>query len=759
MEIYPTIVTRGILGFQSEIVELELAREESVSAALLAIDNKDSSLVILPQKKSQQLKIQKTNIHRYGVRAKVIDYNAISSTHLQLTVEVIEFVKVSKIISVSPTVYTSIEPIKVNYGKNSEEARLVKALQEVINYKDLNSEQLKIIEDGTNANNIANIFASAVEMTIDEKIEYIKQTSVNRKLSMLLAKIRETEEMQKLDDKIEKKIQDSFNKNQKEFYLREKIRVIKDELGEKDNKDEYVEKIRALIKKNPYPQNIKDKLTEELNKFELVSNQGSDSNVIRSYIDWIVSLPWFEKTEEKLDLKYASEVLNADHYGMDKVKDRILEYLAVKQLQKDYKGSIICLVGPPGVGKTSLANSIAKSLNRNFVKIALGGVKDESEIRGHRRTYLGALPGRIIQGMKRAKSINPVFLLDEIEKMGMDHKGDPSAAFLEVLDPEQNKFFSDHYVEEPYDLSQVMFIATANDISYIPGPLRDRMEIIELGGYTNIEKEVIAQKYIIPRQIKEHGLEKYKITFSQKAIQKIIASYTLEAGVRGLEKQVMKVLRKIAKEILLDQTIKTIKLTDKNIPDYLGRELVSETRKEENDQVGVVSGLAYTSFGGDVLPIEITSYPGKGQLTLTGKLGDVMKESATIAHSYVKSIFPDKKDFFKENDIHIHAPEGAVPKDGPSAGITMATALISLVENRKVSSDIAMTGEINLRGNVMPIGGLKEKSLGAFRAGIKTIIIPFENKKDIEDIPKEVLEKVKIVPVKTMTEVLKLALV
>jgi ATP-dependent Lon protease len=759
MELYPTIVTRGIIGFQSEIIELELAREESINAAMAAIDSEDSTVVVLPQKNSSQLKIQKNNIHKHGVLAKIVDYNSISATHLQVTLEVTSFIKVFKIVTLSPLVYANVEPMEVKYGKNSEEARLVKALQEVINYKDLNSTQLKIIEDGTNANNIANIFASAVDMNVEEKINFIKQTSVNRKLQMLLTKIREEEELRKVDDEIERKIQESFNKNQKEFYLREKIKVIKEELGEKDNKDDYVDKIRKLIKDNPYPENIKQKLTEELNKFELVSNQGSDSNVIRSYIDWVISLPWFEKTEEKLDLKYAAEVLDKDHYGMEKVKDRILEYLAVKQLQKDYKGSIICLVGPPGVGKTSLANSIAKSLNRNFVKIALGGVKDESEIRGHRRTYLGALPGRIIQGMKRAQSINPVFLLDEIEKMGMDHKGDPSAAFLEVLDPEQNKFFSDHYIEEPYDLSQVMFIATANDISYIPGPLRDRMEIIELGGYTNLEKEAIAQKYVIPRQIKEHGLEDYKVTFTKKAIEKIITNYTLEAGVRGLEKQVMKVLRKVAKEILLNTDIKEVKLTDKNIPDYLGRELITESKKEEKDQVGVVSGLAYTSFGGDVLPIEITSYPGKGQLILTGKLGDVMKESATIAYSYVKSVFPDKKDFFKENDIHIHAPEGAVPKDGPSAGITMATALTSLVKNQKVSSNVAMTGEINLRGNVMPIGGLKEKSLGAFRAGIKTIIIPFENTKDIADIPQEVLKKVKVVPVKTMEEVLKLALV
>lgn len=757
-DIFSVIVTRGILGFLEEKMTIDIGRPESISV-LEQIKNTDDPFVIVSQKDPIPQKITKRNLYKYGVKVKLDRVKKIDKDYYQADITIIGFVKVLEFLETSPIVVASVEERDNQFNNVQMERELVKKLQELVSYEKLNKKQLKIIEAGTNAAVIVDIFASTADFELEEKVAFIKERNVNKRMLKLLESFKTAEQLKKIDEEIERQIQESFNQNQKEYYLREKIKAIKEELGDKDNKEQYVTNIRESLNKNPYPEHIKAKILDELNKYEMTSNQGSDANVIRSYLDWMISLPWFEKTTEKLDLANAKEVLDQDHYGMEKVKDRILEYLAVKQLKNNYHGSIICLVGPPGVGKTSLAASIAKALNRNFVKIALGGVKDESEVRGHRRTYLGALPGRIIQGMKKAKSVNPVFLLDEIEKMGMDYKGDPSAAFLEVLDPEQNKFFSDHYIEEPYDLSQVMFIATANDISLIPGPLRDRMEIIELGGYTNLEKIAIATRYIIPKQIKEHGLSEYNINITKDAIEMVIDNYTMEAGVRGLEKQISKILRKIAKELLLQPKEANLTITGELVEKYLGKKLITNRSKFTKDQVGVVSGLAYTSFGGDVLPIEVTSYPGKGQLILTGRLGDVMKESAQIAHSLVKSRYPEKANFFKENDIHIHAPEGAIPKDGPSAGITITTAITSLITNQKVNRNIGMTGEINLRGNVMPIGGLKEKSLGAYRAGLKTIIVPHENEKDIEDIPQEIRKKLEVVTVKTIDDVLKLALV
>ncbi|MGA9228325.1 MAG: endopeptidase La, partial [Mesobacillus sp.] len=499
----------------------------------------------------------------------------------------------------------------------------------------------------------------------------------------------------------------------------------------------------------------------ELDRYEKVPTTSAESAVIRNYIEWLVTLPWSKATNDDLDINKAEKVLNKDHYGLEKVKERVLEYLAVQQLTNSLKGPILCLSGPPGVGKTSLARSIAKSLNRNFVRVSLGGVRDESEIRGHRRTYVGAMPGRIIQGMKKSGTINPVFLFDEFDKMSSDFRGDPSAAMLEVLDPEQNHNFSDHYIEEPYDLSKVMFIATANNLSTVPGPLLDRMEIINIAGYTELEKLHIAKDHLLPRQIKDHGLSKSQLQMKDDAITKVIRYYTRESGVRSLERQLAAICRKTAK-IVVSGEKKRVVVNEKNVEEFLGKTKFRYGQAELEDQVGVATGLAYTTVGGDTLQIEVSLSPGKGKLVLTGKLGDVMKESAQAAFSYVRSKAKDldiDPDFHEKNDIHIHVPEGAVPKDGPSAGITIATALVSALSGRPIRREVGMTGEITLRGRVLPIGGLKEKSLSAHRAGLTKIILPKDNEKDIDDIPESVRKELEFVLVSHLDEVLKHALV
>ena len=543
--------------------------------------------------------------------------------------------------------------------------------------------------------------------------------------------------------------------------MREKLRAIKEELGDSVPKEDDAESIREELQKNPYPQYVKDKIEEELRRFETMPAASAESNVVRTYIDWMLKVPWYQETKDVEDIQKVEDVLNADHYGLEKVKERIVEHLAVKQMTQNLKAPIICLAGPPGVGKTSLAKSIARALERKFVKASLGGVKDEAEVRGHRRTYLGSMPGRIIQSMKKAGVINPVFLLDEIDKMSSDYKGDPTSAMLEVLDPEQNNQFSDNYLEEPYDLSKVLFIATANDLGNIPGPLRDRLEIIELSSYTEQEKLMIAKNHLIKKQLGMHGLTSEQLTFEDEAIMKIIRHYTREAGVRDLERLIAKVCRKVVLIILKDKQSK-ITVVAKELENYLGKAPFEHTKKLDHDQIGVVTGMAYTQFGGDILPIEVNHFDGSGKFVITGQLGDVMKESASIALDYMKANkvkygLEDVK--FDKEDIHIHVPEGAVKKDGPSAGVTLTTAIYSALKNKPVRSDVAMTGEITLRGNVLAIGGLKEKSISAHRSGIKKIIIPKDNAKDIEDIPESVREELEIVLADHIDTVLEHALV
>ena len=564
-----------------------------------------------------------------------------------------------------------------------------------------------------------------------------------------------------IENSINNRVKKSIDENQKEFYLREKLKAIKEELGDAPNGEDEVERFRSMIKDNPYPQNVKDKLTEELARYEMMPSTSPEANVVRTYLDWMTKLPWFEMTEDNQDITKVEKILDEDHFGLKKPKERIVEQLAVKQMTQSLKAPIICLVGPPGVGKTSISKSIARALDRKFVKISLGGVTDESEIRGHRRTYLGSMPGRIIQGMKKAGVMNPVFLLDEIDKMASDYKGDPTSAMLEVLDPEQNSMFSDNYIEEPYDLSQVLFIATANDLGGIPEPLRDRLEIIELSSYTEQEKLMIAKDHLIKKELKNHGLTDEQLTITDDALMYIIRHYTREAGVRQLERLIAAICRKSVLKIL-KKTTDHVAVDVNDLEELLGKAPFDHTKKQPKPQVGVVTGLAWTQFGGDILPIEVNHFKGSGKFIVTGQLGDVMKESASIALDYLKA-HADKyslKDIdFDKQDIHIHVPEGAVKKDGPSAGVTLTTAIYSAFTQKPVRDDVAMTGEVTLTGNVLPIGGLKEKSISAHRSGIHTIIIPKDNAKDIDDIPESVRNDLTIITADHIDTVLENALV
>lgn len=604
---------------------------------------------------------------------------------------------------------------------------------------------------------IANLLVGNVK----RKYQYIKELQVYKRLEMLIEDIELQKFYAEIEQKIEKDVQANINEAQKEYYLREKIKAIQEELGDKAKKESDVEDLRKKIEDAKMPENVEEMALKELKRYQSSNSASPETNIIRTYLDFLISLPWSTESNDTDDINKAKEQLDKDHYGLDKVKDRILEYLAVKILNKRNPQSILCLVGPPGVGKTSLAKSIATALNKNFVKESLGGVSDEAEIRGHRRTYIGALPGRILQAMARAKTNNPVFLLDEIDKLSSDYKGDPTSALLEVLDPEQNRFFSDHYAEVPFDLSHVFFICTANYIGNIPAPLRDRMEIVELSSYTEFEKFEIAKRYLVPKQMNLLGVNEEQFKLEDDAIFSIIQNYTRETGVRELERIIGSIIRKVIKKILMEN-VKFVDVKKEDLEDLLGKQKFFNNTIDENDQVGVVTGLAYTAYGGDTLEVEVTYYKGSGKLVLTGQLGDVMRESAQAALSFVKTNavkFKIDEAIFENNDIHIHVPEGAIPKDGPSAGVTITTAIVSALSNRKVHHDLGMTGEITLRGRVLPIGGLREKSIAACRSGLKTILIPNENVKDLDEVPDSVKETLKIIPVKKIDEVIDYAII
>ena len=605
----------------------------------------------------------------------------------------------------------------------------------------------ELVESATNADQATDIVAFYLRISEEEKVKYLQETNVEERLTLLLKDIEKEKYIADLEMKINQEVKRSVDAHQKEFYLREKAKAIQKELGDDYSKEAVSQEFREKLEALGVPEAVKAKALEEIRRFEMLPSNSSESGVVRTYIEWILALPWSIQTTDNTDILFAEETLNNQHFGLEKVKDRILEYLAVKTMTGKNPSTILCLVGPPGVGKTSLAKSIADALGRKFVKISLGGVKDESEIRGHRRTYLGALPGRMIQAMKKAGTTNPVFLLDEIDKMASDYKGDPASAMLEVLDPEQNSLFSDNYLEEPYDLSKVLFIATANDLGNIPAPLRDRLEIIELSSYTEQEKLMIAKNHLIKKQLALHGLKEDQLVIEDDAIMAIIRHYTREAGVRDLERLLAKICRK-AVLIVLKEKRDNLTVNKESLEKHLGKAPFEHTKKLDHSQIGVVTGMAYTQYGGDILPIEVNHFQGSGKFIITGQLGDVMKESASIALDYMKANkekYGLEKIAFDKEDIHIHVPEGAVKKDGPSAGVTLTTAIYSAFKNQPVRNDIAMTGEITLRGNVLPIGGLKEKSISAHRSGIKKIIIPKDNAKDIDDIPKSVQDELEIV--------------
>ena len=672
---------------------------------------------------------------------------------------VIEYLNIN---NVTDILKAEVKMTESYMDKTSEKTLINKLFKELDGYLKMipyaSSNLLSLVLDIKDASVIADITAPQLPLPIERQYEYLYTVSKEKRIEMLLEDIYREKDIIDLENNIDSKVKKEIDATQKEYLLREKIKVIKKELGEASIKDDDVDVLKEKIEQLKAPEKIKDRLAREIKKYESLPTMSPELNIVRNYIDWILDLPWDNYTDDNQDLKNARDKLDSSHYGLEQVKTRIIEFLAVKQQTNNLKSPILCLVGAPGVGKTSLAIGIAEAIDRKFVKISVGGVNDEAELVGHRRTYIGANPGRIIQGMKKAGCNNPVFLIDEIDKMTKDYKGDPASALLEILDPEQNKFFSDNYIEEDYDLSNVMFIATANYIDDIPEALKDRLEIVQLSGYTEYEKLDIAKRHLLPKVCTNHGLDMKKITISDEIILKIIREYTKEAGVRELERQLSNIVRKIVTSIVVEEN-KQVKftVTKNNIITYLGKAKYHFSKKSES-KIGVVNGLAYTYFGGDTLPIEVNFYPGSGKLSLTGSLGDVMKESAQIALSYVKAnhkLLKIDYNIMASNDIHIHVPEGAIRKDGPSAGVALTTALLSALANLEVSRDVAMTGEITLRGDILPIGGLKEKSIGAHRNGIKTIFIPYDNLNDLDDIPKEIKETIEYIPVKKYSDIYK----
>jgi len=607
---------------------------------------------------------------------------------------------------------------------------------------------------------LADTIASHLNLSIEDKQHILSTFDVAERLEQVDGFVGRELEILEIEKRLGARVRKQMEKNQREYYLREQMKAIQKELGQRDDRGAEVDDLRAKVEQLQLPAEVAERCLKEIDRLERMPPGVAESVVVRNYIDWVLSLPWTKQTEDELNITAAESILDEDHYGLEKVKSRILEFLAVRHLTNKLKGPILCLVGPPGVGKTSLARSVARSLSRNFVRMSLGGVRDEAEIRGHRRTYVGAMPGRIIQGLRQAKTRNPVFLLDEIDKMSMDFRGDPSAALLEVLDPEQNSTFADHYIELPFDLAQVLFITTANSRYSIPRPLLDRMELITISGYTEEEKLQISLRHLIPKALSAHGLTAAQISLSEAAVRKIINEYTREAGVRSLEREIASVCRKVAKDVVAGKE-KSVGITAQNLHSYLGAPRFRFNLLEQRDEVGISTGLVWTEVGGDTATIEVTVMTGKGNLILTGQLGDVMRESAQAAYSYIRSKASElgiDADFYQNNDIHVHIPEGAIPKDGPSAGITLATALASALAKRPVRRDVAMTGEITLRGRVLPIGGLKEKLLAAHRSGVKTVLVPRDNKRDLDDVPRNILRKLNVHLVDNMSEVLDLAL-
>jgi ATP-dependent Lon protease len=770
---YPLIPTRDVVVFPYMVFPLFIGRPFSIKAVEEALDNNQRYIFLSLQKDKEKEIPTKKDIHEIGVVATIIRMMKLEDNRIKILVQGVSRGRIKELKKVDDYYQVEVEIIEDPEVEETLEIQALKhSLKDLLDKaislgKQIVPDLVEIIKSVEESGRLADLVASILDIKAEEAQQILEILDPVERLRVVHDRFLKEVGILELQQKIRISAREAIEKDQREYFLRQQIKAIQEELGERDEKQEEIESYKKKIEESGMPDEIKEEALKQLKRLEKMHPDSAEAGVIRTYLDWLVELPWNKRTKDRLDLKIAKKILDEDHYDLEKIKERILEYLAVLKLKKEnskdksIKGPILCFVGPPGVGKTSLGRSIAKSLNRKFVRISLGGVRDEAEIRGHRRTYVGAMPGKIIQAIKQAGTKNPVIMLDEVDKIGLDFRGDPTAALLEVLDPEQNKEFVDHYLGVPFDLSEVMFICTANRLDTIPRPLLDRMEVIRLSGYSEEEKLHIAKKYLIPKQLKENGLDEKTVEFSDKAIKFLIRGYTREAGVRNLERQIGSIIRKIAKKIIETGKKKKYKITPSLIKKFLGAPIYS-TEKEEKDEIGVVTGLAWTEVGGEILKIEVTKMDGKGNLVLTGSLGDVMKESARIAFSYVKSkakelgIDPEE---FGKYDLHIHVPAGAIPKDGPSAGIAITTGIASVFTNRPVRSDVAMTGEITLRGKVLPVGGLKEKILAAKRAGIKTVILPKDNKEEVmSDLPPYVRKSMNLIFVDHIDEVFKIAL-
>ena len=765
----PLIPLRGLAIFPYTILNFDIGRESSLKALDEAMLG-DELIFLTSQKEAEIDEPTEEDFYHVGTICKVKQMIKLPGDTVRVLVEGISRGTIEEINQDKGYFEAVIDEIVYNEDEivNDMEVEalirnVLESFEEYINIGNRVSPEILVsLEEIENPDRFVDTIASNIYLKPEQKQQILEEFDIAKRLELLYSILLEEIDILKIEKKITLRVKKQMNKVQKEYYLREQLKAIQKELGEEEDISSESQEYREKLKKIKAPKETKAKIQKEIDKFSRISPASPDISVSRNYLDTIFSLPWNKETKDKLDIKKAKEVLDKEHYGMEKVKERILEFLAVRSLSKSLKGPIICLVGPPGVGKTSIAKSIAASLNRKFVRISLGGVRDEAEIRGHRRTYVGAIPGRIINGVKESGTKNPVFLLDEIDKMASDYKGDVASAMLEVLDPEQNKNFVDHYLEIPFDLSKILFITTANSLSTIPGPLLDRMEIIELSGYIEEEKLNIAQKYLLKKQIEENGLEEGFVKIDDETMRDIINYYTREAGVRTLERTIGKICRKIAKKYVEDPTLTEVVVTKEDLEEYLGKDKYTFDLAGVKPEIGMVTGLAWTAVGGVTLNVEVNVLKGKGQVVLTGQLGDVMKESAKTAISYIRSIsdkFNIPEDFYQTKDIHIHIPEGATPKDGPSAGVTMATAVISALTNIPVRCDVAMTGEITLRGRVLPVGGIKEKLLAAHRAGIKKVLLPKDCEAQLDEIPQNVKDQMEFVLVKHLDEVLEHALV
>ena len=759
----PLLPLRDIVVFPSMVIPLFVGRDKSITA-LNEVMKSDKKIILVTQKNSEVDDPKKNDVFSYGCESNILQLLKLPDGTVKVLVEGIKRVKIIEFKDDEKFITCTYEHQKDITNKDEDLLPLaltaVRRLEKLTSVnKKISSETINNIKQLKDPSKIVDNIVSNLNASISEKQQIFETLDVKKRLNAAIKMMESETSIIGVEKRIRGRVKTQMEKTQREYYLNEQLKAIQKELGEiEDGKDETTN-LKKAIQKAKMPKDVEKKCMSELKKLKNMSPMSAEATVVRNYLDWMIDLPWFKKDDVDIDLNKGLKILDEDHFGLEKVKERIIEFLAVQKRMEKIKGPILCLVGPPGVGKTSLGKSIAKATNRQFIRMSLGGVRDEAEIRGHRRTYIGSLPGKIIQMMKKAGTKNPLFLLDEVDKIGNDYRGDPSSALLEALDPEQNTAFNDHYLEVDYDLSDVMFVTTANTLNILP-PLLDRMEVIRIPGYTEDEKINIANKYLLPKQIKENGVKEGELNLEDGTIKEIIRSYTRESGVRNLEREISKVTRKVVKKVVNGE-VKKVEVNDKNIPDFLGIKKFKFGEVENKNKTGIVIGLAWTEVGGEILKIETVNMPGKGRMQITGKLGDVMQESVKAAKSFVRSksleygIIPP---FFEKKDFHIHVPEGATPKDGPSAGIAMVTSIVSSITNIPVNREIAMTGEVTITGQVLQIGGLKEKLLAAHRAGVKKVLIPKENEKDLVDVPKKVREDIKIIPVETADEVLKIAL-